>query len=435
MMNRRLSLPSCYSSRRAFLQVGLGGVLGLSLADMLQAESHAVVTSAPAHSAIFIWLGGGPATIDMWDPKPEAAKEVRGEFSTIGTSVPGVRFSEHMPATARVLKDCTLIRSLSHHIPDHGPGGQYLMTGNKPSQNAVHPSLGSLVSRLLPASTGVPAYFCLGQATSSNAGFLGAQHDPFQLKLPQPQETISLDGLVLPSSLSLEKLQQRQQLRSAFDRAFLERRGSADIVPTLSDFQQRAFDILSTNRIRRAFELADEAATIRDAYGETTFGCATLTARRLIEAGARFVTVGTDGWDTHAGNFATLRQLLPPVDRAVAALIEDLQQRGMLESTLVVCGGEFGRTPIINRTAGRDHWSNCFSYLLAGGGIRGGCIYGESDPQGMEPVADACSPDDLAATLLNQFGYEPQTQVHMTTGRPISMFQHGRVLDKLVTGR
>ena len=418
-------------SRRAILRVGASGLMGLSLADILRAESQADASLAKARAVIFMWLGGGPATIDMWDPKPDASKEIRGEFTTIGTSIAGVRFSEHMQATARLLKDCTLIRSMTHKIPDHTPGGQYVMTGNMPNQNAVHPSLGSLVSRLVPASAGLPTYFCLGQATSSDAGFLGAQHDPFRIQLPRPREQVALDGVVLPASVTNEQLQRRRELRSSFDRAFIESRRGLDIVPTLSEFQQQAFDVLSSNRVRRAFDLADEAATTREAYGESSFGHAALTARRLVEAGARFVTIGTEGWDTHSGNFATLRQLLPPLDRAVAALIEDLKQRGMLDSTIVACGGEFGRTPAINAAAGRDHWSNCFSFLLAGGDFRAGCIVGETDRQGMEPTRDACSPDDLAATILSQFGFAPQTQVQMTTGRPMAIFPQGKVLKTL----
>ncbi len=415
-------------SRRTLLRVGAAGCLGFGLADVLRAESVHLASAAKARSLIFVWLGGGPATIDMWDPKPEAEKEVRGEFSTINTSIAGVRFSEHMQATARVLNTCTLIRSMKHNIPDHVPGGQYVMTGNKPSQNTQYPSLGSVISRLLPASAGIPTYFSLGQAINSGAGYLGAQHDPFQIELPRLGEKVSLDGVVVPDNLTLKQLQQRQELRSAFDQSFVEAHAGSELVPTLSEFQQQAFDILSSNRIRRAFDLSEEATTTHAAYGESRIGQATLTARRLIEAGARFVTVGTDGWDTHVGNFASLRQMLPPLDRALSALIEDLRQRGMLSETIVVCGGEFGRTPVINGSAGRDHWSSCFSYLLSGAGFEAGQVIGETDSRGLEPITDPCSPDDLAATLLTQFGIEPQTQVQTTTGRPMKLIEHGQAL-------
>lgn len=420
-------------SRRGFLHVGSAGLLGLSLADILRAEQQNS-DSARARSVILLWLDGGPATIDMWDPKPEAMQRIRGEFSTIQTAVPGEHFSQHMQQTAQILDRCTLIRSLNHNIPDHVPGTQYVMTGNKPNSNTEHPSIGSLASSLLSSSAGMPAYFSLGEVYSSGAGFLGAQHDPFRIQLPQPSADISLDGVVLPAGVSDTQLRQRHRLRNAFDRSFTEVRRRVDVVPTLSEFQQQAFDILASNRIGRAFDTSSEPDSLRTLYGESQAGRSALIARRLIEAGARFVTVSIGGWDTHSDNFATLRQQLPPLDRALAGLIVDLQQRGMLDETLVVCGGEFGRTPEINKDSGRDHWSRAMSYLLAGGGFQSGLVYGATDARGFDPTRNACSPDDLSATILAQLGFGPQHKVYTTSGRPIAMFEHGQILQEIVKG-
>ncbi|WP_425396491.1 DUF1501 domain-containing protein [Aeoliella sp.] len=420
------------SSRRGFLKVGFSGLLGLGLADFLRAESHLPKHRARAKSMIFIWLDGGPATIDMWDPKPDAPSEVRGEFRSIATSVPGVQFGEQMRKTAGVLDHCTVVRSLHHNAPDHDPGSQYLMTGNKPNASLEFPSVGSVLASLLPPSVGMPPYFCLGDAAYSGAGFLGAQHDPFRMAVGRRPDPTAMHGVVLPDSMSAERFKQRQRLREVFDAGFVRSHHEADIVSTLSDFQQQAYDILASDRIGKAFDLQQEPEAVRQDYGESNVGRSTLVARRLIEAGARFVTVSTTGWDTHTENFSALRGLLPPLDQALAALIVDLRQRGMLDETLVVCGGEFGRTPHVNRSAGRDHWARAMSYLLAGGGLKSGVVHGSTDAHGLDPVSDACSPDDLAATLLSQFGFPPEYTLHTTSGRPVRLFEHGQVIDGIV---
>ncbi len=420
-------------SRRSLLQVGAAGFLGLSLADQLRAEAERTTCDSRATSVIQIWLDGGPATIDMFDPKPDAPAEIRGDFKAVETAIPGVRFSDQMKLTAGILDRCAVIRSLHHNIPDHLPGGQYVLTGNKPTRNTEHPSLGSMVSHLLATKAGMPGYFSLGEAASTGAGFLGAQFDPFRIAPPALQQPVSLDGVVLPLELSENELVLRQQLRQRLSRTFLHEHADVDIVPMLSEFQQQAFDILSSNRIGQAFQIADEPQSIRDQYGDSDIGRSTLTARRLIESGARFVTVVMNGWDTHSNNFATLRQMLPSLDRALSGLVQDLDQRGMLQNTLVVCGGEFGRTPEINKAAGRDHWSRSIAYLLAGGGFARGAVYGATDDRGYDPIDRACTPDDLAATLLAQLGFKPQHKLISTSGRPIEMFKGGKVLDELLT--
>ncbi len=416
-------------SRRRFLQVGGAGMLGIGLADLLQAESLAPAHAPRAKNIIYVWLNGGPATIDMWDPKPDAPSEFRGEFKSIPTAIPGVHFSEHLPRTAAILDRSTLVRSLRHNIPDHGPGSQYVMTGNKPSAALEYPSVGALASHLLTSSAGMPAYFTIGNVPNAGAGYLGSSFAPFAVSPPNRDERFNLEGAVLPEQMTASQLSTRHALRDRLTSGFAERHKEVDVLPTLSKFQAQAYDILASNRIGQAFDLSGEPMAIAELYGASPVGRHLLAARRLIEGGARVVSVAIDGWDTHVGNFTTLRQMLPPLDQALAGLVIDLDQRGLLDETLVVWGGEFGRTPLVTRTAGRDHWSRAIATLLAGGGLKGGCVHGATDPHGEEVTDGACTPDDLAATLLSQLGFPPDYKVTTTAGRPVELFERGRVID------
>jgi uncharacterized protein DUF1501 len=419
-------------SRRTFLHVGSSGLLSLGLTDLLRAETSMPLSRPRAKSMILVWLGGGPATIDMWDPKPEAPAEIRGEFTSIPTSISGIRFSEQMPRTAKILNRCMLVRSLHHNIPDHVPGTQYVMTGNKPNAALEFPSVGSVAARLLPGINGMPPYFTIGDVGNSGAGFLGAEFNPFRVASTPNQPTYDLEGVRLPPQMNRTRLDKRSGLREAFDAHFRRLRDDADIMPTLSKFQQDALDILASDRIGKAFDVSAETEAIREMYGNGEVGRNALVARRLIEAGARFVTLGTSGWDTHTGNFAALRRLLPPLDQALAALITDLEQRGMLNDTLVVCGGEFGRTPQVNAAGGRDHWSRAMTVLMSGGGLKSGYVHGSSDSQGFDATDGDCSPDDIAATLLTLLGFPANYQVHTTTGRPVELFKYGKTMGEII---
>jgi hypothetical protein len=381
---------------------------------------------------ILIWLGGGPATIDMWDPKPEAPREIRGEFGTIATALSGIWFGEHMVRTAAALDRCALVRSLHHNVPDHEPGAQYVMTGNKPNASLDHPSVGSLAARLLPSLAGMPTYFSLGEAANVGAGFLGAAYEPFRVAAGHSRQLHDLDGVVLPQEMTRQQLAARCRYLNLLNDGFVRRHAEVDLMPTLSEFQQKAYEILASNRIGSAFDLSTEPNTIRNMYGTASVGQNSLIARRLIEAGARFVTVGTTGWDTHTGNFAALRNLLPPLDQAFAGLVIDLEQRGLLAETLVVCGGEFGRTPLVNQAGGRDHWSRTISFLMAGGGLKRGYVHGSSDPKGIDANDRDCTPDDLAATLLSLLGFPAEYKLQTTSGRPVAMFQNGRPIEALI---
>ena len=426
--------------RRDFLRIGAAGMFGLGLANLLGAEALGGGTAGgrpPAKGVIQIWLSGGPATIDMWDPKPDAPEEFRGDFRAIATAVEGVRIGEHMPKLAGVLDRCALVRSLGHTITAHGPGTRYMVTGNRPSAALEYPSLGALASRLLPTHPGMPAHVTFASLNEGGAGtgegYLGPEHGPLEVEGDPGRGDLRTQGVSLPEGFSLRELEDRDALRKRFD-AGLRSLDAGDALAGLDGVHRQAVEILRSDRIRAALDLGQERDSLRDDYGRTTLGQGALAARRLIEAGARFVTLGFGGWDTHANNFGTLRnQLLPPLDRALAALIRDLESRGLLDETIVVCAGEFGRTPRINGTAGRDHWARSMAALLAGGGFRGGAVLGATDVRGMAPVTDACSPDDLAATIFARLGIGPRREVASATGRPIAIFREGTCLDSLAS--
>jgi hypothetical protein len=422
--------------RRDFLKVGAAGLLGLGLADVLRLQVQAAITRPSAQGVILIWLGGGPATIDMWDLKAEAPKNIRGEFKPIATKAPGIRISEHLPKTAAVMDRCVLVRSLHHNVPAHGPGTVYMATGHAPTPALDYPSLGSLAARVLPAPSGVPPYVAFAGARSGGfaggAGYLGPAYNPFEVEEGPERGRVRTDGMALPSGFTVRQLEDRRKLRDVFDARF-KALDAADVPASLDRFEQQALDILRSDRTRKAFDLEQEKPALRDAYGRTPFGQSVLTARRLIEAGARFVTVGLGGWDTHAGNFRILQnQLLPQLDRGLGTLVGDLDERGLLKSTVVYCVGEFGRTPQVNGAGGRDHWARSMAVFLAGGGLRRGVVYGSTDAYGDAPNSDPCMPADVCATLFRLLGVEPTHEVTLPSGRPLAIFRDGRVLEPLL---
>jgi hypothetical protein len=424
--------------RRDFIKWGAAGFLGLGLADLLRLEAQAAPGSMPkqkAKSVIMVWLAGAPSTIDMWDLKPEAPENIRGEFKAIDTAAKGVRICEHLPKVAKVMDQCTLVRSLNHNIPAHGPGTVYMTTGNKPTPALDYPSLGSLASKLLPAPPGVPSYVAFndGQINAGNAGFLGSSFNPFEVEGNLAEGHLKVQGVALPDGFSLDDLANRDRLRAQFDRK-LKSLDELDLPASLDKFQQQALDILRSDKTRKAFDLKQETDKVHEGYGSNPFGQAALAARRLVEAGVRFVTFGLGGWDTHAGNFRTLSgRLLPQLDTTLAALIKDLKEKGLLESTVVYCAGEFARTPRINGTAGRDHWSRTMAVLLAGGGFKKGYVHGGTDNQGMTVKSDGCIPDDVSATIFHQLGLTPNHEMMTNSGRPVALFREGKVIERLTT--
>jgi hypothetical protein len=311
-----------------------------------------------------------------------------------------------------------------------------MTTGNKPTPALEYPSIGSLTAKLLPAEKGVPPYVSFNDTRrSGSAGYLGTAYNPFLVEGNAGGKggSLRVRGIQLPNGFTLEELENRDKLFKGFDETFRALDKSADLVEGLDTFHKQALEILRSDRTKKAFELNEEKQSLRDRYGSTPFGQGALAARRLVEAGVRFVTISLGGWDTHGKNFDTLsKRLLPALDQTLSGLVADLSERGLLDSTIVYCAGEFGRTPKINKNAGRDHWARSMAVVLAGGGFKGGYAHGTTDAQGMAPATDPCTPDDVAATLFYCLGIDPHRELTTATGRPIQLFREGRVIEKLL---
>ncbi len=462
------------SSRRSLLRIGSLGALGLTLPGLLRAEakssaletsrSRRVTPKATIQSCILIFYYGGPSHLDTWDMKPLAPREVRGLFGSISTTVPGLRVSEHMPRTARVMDRLTILRSMHHPMTNHNAAAFTTLCGRNPLKGDQEllgndrndpPCYGSILSANLLEVVGLPTFVALPhvmynvvQLPGQVAGFLGSGHNPFQMNADPSAADFQLGELELPGDISLERLDHRAALLQSLDGQVrrqdslvqsTDRAGAASpLLDARDTYTEKAFRLLRSPAVRQAFHLAGEDPKLRDRYGKNKHGQSVLLARRLIEAGVRFVTVH-DGqyngqlanWDAHADVFNRLKDvLLPPADQALAALIDDLAARGLLDTTLVIAMGEFGRTPRVNSTAGRDHWPHCYSVVLAGGGVHGGVMYGSSDKLGAHPESDPVTPADLAATLFWRFGLDPKREMADLSGRPYKLAD-GQPIEKL----
>lgn len=441
----RSSVMDCEGfHRRDFLKLGAGGLFGLTLPQLLRLQASAAPAEQQkrrANAVILLWLGGGPSHQDIWDLKPEAPEGIRSQFKPIPTKADGVRISEHMPKTAQIADKMSIVRSLYHTIPSHGPASVFMTTGNKPTPALEYPSMGSLMAKLMRSEKGVPPYVSFGDLRGGRAGvsgYLGTAYNPFIVEgnaggKGKGGNSLRVRGIQLPTGFTLEELDNRDKLFQGFDDTFRSLDRSADLVDGLDAFHKQALEILRSDKTKKAFDLDAEKATSRERYGSTPFGQGALAARRLVEAGVRFITVSLGGWDTHGKNFEALsKRLLPTLDQTLSALIDDLSQRGMLDSTIVYCAGEFGRTPKINKNVGRDHWARSMAVALAGGGLRRGYAHGTTDAHGMAPATDPCTPDDIASTLFHCLGIDPHTELTTSTGRPIQLFREGRVIEKLL---
>lgn len=422
--------------RRHFLRVGAIPLMGLELSKLLASES-AQSGEATARNIILVWLDGGPSTIDMWDLKPSASSQIRGEFRAIPTVAEGVHICEHLPYMAKQMDHCALIRSVTHTIAEHGQGTEYVLTGNPISPAIKYPSIGSIVSSQSSSANKnerhqVPAYMDLTARDIDQAGYLGASHNPFVVdRFLERRQDDTNDEFALSDGLTVTDLIRRRELLANIESGFrrFDKTVRAD---EMTSVQQQALDLLTAGKTRAALDVQKESREVIERYGGSRLGLCSLAARRLVQAGVRFVTVGMSGWDTHDQNFTRLRNdLLPQVDRALAALIEDLEALGLLRETIVYCAGEFGRTPKINGQGGRDHWARAMSVLVAGGGFKSGFIYGSTDENGIEPDAGSCSPADVNATLLNQIGIMPETKLTTRSGRPMPLFRDSKVLEEL----
>ncbi|GAB4154083.1 MAG: hypothetical protein Tsb009_30620 [Planctomycetaceae bacterium] len=449
-------------SRRAAMQIGTLGTLGLGLPQLLAAEkSHAAEkpagsTFGTAKRVIMLFMWGGPAHQDTWDLKPHGPVELRGEFLPIATNVPGMHISEHFPLIAQHADKLAIIRSVGQEDNRHSTGAHAGLTGRKHerqqenfgARDSDFPHYGSVLSKLRPSSGGLPTFVALPDVIATTAGaitpgqgggILGRKYDPFQITDHPDEPGFSISSLTLPGGLTTSRMRNRRTLLSNIDRV-ARMADRSHHVEALGDFYQQALDMVLSPRARKAFDLNAVPETERWRYGWHTFGQSVLMAKRLVESGVKLVTVYwhrevktiDTSWDTHSRNFTELRsRLMPVVDRAISALLADLQSSGMLEDTLVVWNSEFGRTPKINRNGGRDHWGPCNSVVMAGGGMPGGQIFGETDKAAAYPTKDKVTQDDIAATMYHLLGLNPHTLIHDRTNRPFPIAL-GKPIDKLL---
>jgi uncharacterized protein (DUF1501 family) len=434
-------------SRRDFLHLGSAGLfgMGLTLPGLLEGRARAAGAGRSSRdvSLIFLFLHGGLSTIDTWDLKPDAPAEFRGDFRPIATNVPGIQIGELMQRTARQMDKFSLLRNFRHHNSDHGPADHYMFTGYFPqagfnaglSPNNQRPAHGAIIARKLGPRGSVPAYVCLPKMhPSAGSAYLGSGAAPFVIHADPNAPNFAVPDVVPPPAIATSRLEDRRHLLDQVDRyqRSVEVRAN-HLAQEVATYQREAFTLMTSPAARRAFDIHAEPVRLRDDYGRNSLGQACLMARRMVEAGVRCVTIDHSNYDTHDNNFATLRRdLLPALDGALAALFRDLADRGMLETTLVVATGEFGRTPRINRNAGRDHWGPAFTIALGGGGICGGRALGRTDARAERPQGEAHGPENLCATLYHLLGIDPNDEFYTPEGRPVRVVNNGRVIQDLL---
>ncbi len=436
-------------TRRDFLSVGSLGFLGLSLDQLFRARatraqeglySKAAELPQRAKSCILIWLAGGPSHIDTFDLKPDATDQVRGQFKPADTSAPGVQICEHLPKIAAVMDRVSLVRTMTGPEGEHDRASQHMLTGHRPLPATSYPSHGSVVSFERGLGTWLPNYIAIPNADRPmGSGYLSRAFDPFSVGGDPASPTFQVRDLYASGySLSIDRISRRRGLVKRLD-DMARNIARNDATTARDSFYDQAYDLVTSRQARDAFDLTKEEQTTRERYGQTTVGQGCLLARRLVEAGVGFVTVTSTGgqaplsWDTHQNNFSMLKdQLLPQLDGAFSALIADLDDRRLLDSTLVVLMGEFGRTPKINQNAGRDHWPRANSIVLAGGGVRRGVVVGRTDAQAEGPADRPVSPADLAATMFMLLGIDPHKSEHTSDGRSIKLVADGEPVAELI---
>ncbi len=428
--------------RRDFIQTGLGALGGLGLTDYLQAKSIAPAGGVNKDTkCIMIWLDGGPSHYETFDPKPEAPSEIRGTFGTVETTVPGVHFCDTMPKLAKGFDDFTVVRSIAHSQNNHGAGNHYLMTG-RPTPVPVgcgafvtfHPSFGSVVSHQRKVDHGLPGYVSMPRVSRSGGpNFLGAQHAPFVISDNPDSEGFRVRDVTIPKEIAEGRAQSRAQLRDSLDN--LKRitdKAAEDPAVSFDEYYAQGFDLITSTEAQAAFDIEKEDEKTREKYGRNDFGQRLLMARRLTEVGVPWVTVYYGGWDDHRGLFDSYKKgKAERIDTGVSALIKDLSERGSLDNTLVLLLGEFGRTPKINKDAGRDHWSFAMSVLMAGAGVPGGQIVGATDVKGYYANENVYAPEDFAASLYTKMGVDPAMIMHDTAGRPLQLVNNGKLIKEL----
>ncbi|MEM9364660.1 MAG: DUF1501 domain-containing protein [Planctomycetota bacterium] len=426
--------------RRDLLRAGVIGMGGITLPQFLRMSEAGEVQSdgqqrGKATSAIFIELPGGPSHMDTFDLKPEASDEYRGKFRPIKTNVSGIEISEHLPRLAQCADKFAILRGVSHTLAAHALGREYVNTGSRPIPALDYPSFGSVLGMERPSDQDIPTHVAVPKA-SQGAGFLGIEHAPLETNAqPSIGKPFSVRGISLPGNIGVDEVTRRQDLLKKLDRRFASIQKDDQLLQGLDRFGQQAFNMITSSRARRAFDISQEDASFAKQFGEDNFGQSCMLALRLVESGVRFVSVQLGGWDTHTDNFTKLStNQLPKLDAGLAGLFQGLEQRGLLDSTAVMVTGEFGRTPKINtRSAegGRDHYPRCMFMLMAGGGVRGGQVVGESDETASGPRHEAITPDDVAASFYWNLGLDPTVEYHSSTGRPITLVRDGNVINQL----
>jgi len=448
----RVPRDSAGLSRRSFLQLGAAGLAAFGLPRLLRAGAESAVTKDT--SVILLWLDGGPSHMDLYDMKPDAPAEYRGLWKPIHTRVPGFDITEMFPRQAKVTDKFSVVRSLHHDTGDHFGGGHRMLTakdmGVSGANNAgKFPSIGAIVHREVGARRyGMPGYVAVPQASSIGlspgyfgGNFLGATHDPFATGGDPNAANFTVHNLELTPGLSIEQLEDRRGLSQRFD-AMTRTVETAGAQQSMDRFGREAFEFVSKPQARRAFDVGLEDPKLRDRYGRHGWGQSTLLARRLVEAGATFVAVHFGGWDHHWDLQKGYENYLPVVDAAVASLFEDLDDRGLLEKTLVVLCGEFSRTPKMNDggnggpagskgTPGRDHWGDAMFCLMGGGGVKGGRVVGSTDRLGTRPATRPVTPSNVHATVYKVLGMDPTLQLIDPTGRPTPVLDDPTAIDEL----
>ncbi|MCU0876456.1 MAG: DUF1501 domain-containing protein [Pirellulaceae bacterium] len=421
--------------RRDFLRVGAIGA-GLTLSGYLRmAQAGEVQPGAKAKSAIFINLTGGPSHMDTFDLKPNSASEYRGTFNPIKTNVDGVEICEHLPLLAQCADKFAILRGVSHTLGAHELGTEYVNTGNRPIPSLEYPGYGSVVTKEKPGEQDIPPFVAIPNS-NQRPGFLGVQYAPLNTTAtPRAGQPFNVRGISLGGGITVAEIERRANLLADLDRTFAAVESNSQLLTGLDRFSEQAHAIITSKRARAAFDISQESAEFAKPYGTDPFGLSCLLATRLVESGVRFVATTLGGWDTHQDNFTKLKTSnLPKLDMGLSALLNGLEQKGLLESTVVYVTGEFGRTPKINtRSAegGRDHYPRCMFMLMAGGGVRGGQVIGESDDNAMAPRHEAITPDDVAASFYHALGIDHTHEYHTNTGRPITIVRDGHVIKQL----
>src|SRR5262245_51734335 len=442
LLNGRKSMDCTGQSRREFLRVGALSALGLSLPAFLRLRQAAASQGAARRTdinCILLWMQGGPSHIDTLDPKPDAPAEIRGEFATIPTRIPGVRICEHMPLLANQFDKLSLIRGHDPKNGSHGVADHLMMSGHRFNPAMAFPCYGSVIAKERGYRNGMFPFVQLGRNIDRRinggvAGFLGDQYTPFEVNEDPSAANFRVRDLSIANEADRRRLERRYAMLNEMDRyqADAEAR-SSPALEARDAFYERAHSLITSPSAKRAFNIEQEPDRVRDQYGRNSLGQGCLLARRLIEAGVHFVTVTDGGWDTHQNNFRSLKdRLLPRLDRAYAALLQDLSQRGLLDNTLVVWFGDFGRTPKVNPSAGRDHWSTAGVACMGGGGVRIGQVVGATNSLAEVVVDSPVSPQDLAATIYHALGIPLHTWYRSHDGRPIELVPTGRAVRQLI---